>query len=124
MFTTNNFSTGLRQSVVNFMKENNVEVLPLDFLVNRNDYSTCETARIFWNHGYRYFTINENDELVLYGVWDHLGKRFVGQTFEWILVSAQPGYEPETIHHCMSTQDEIWLVRIAYDTIGSPYFTK
>ena len=86
MYTTKNFSKGLINSVINFMKENNVEIFPLDFLVNRNDYHSCEFARAFYKHGYRYFTINKNDELVLHGVWDHLGEKYVGQTFEWIIV--------------------------------------
>lgn len=122
MYTTSNFAQGLINSVINFMKENNVEVFPLDFLANRNDYHSCEFARIFYNHGYRYFTVNENNELVLHGVWDYLGEKYVGQTFEWIIVPTQPGYEPETIHHCILAEDLIALIQIAYDTIGSVYF--
>ena len=122
MWTTANFSGSLISSIVNLMKENSVEVLPLDFLANRSDYRGCAPAKIFYKHGYRYFTVNENDELVLHGVWDYLGEEYVGQTFEWIIVPTQPGYEPKTIHHCMLTEDLLALVQIAYATIGSVYF--
>ena len=121
-YTTNKFSQSLIDAVVNYMNENLTKVLPLSFLVNRSDYNACRFAKIFWDHGYRYFTVNENNELVLHGVWDHLGERFIGKTFEWIIVNTQPGYEPETIHHRMLTEDLLALVQIAYDTIGSPYF--
>ena len=42
MYTTTKFCEGLIQSIINYMNENKVEVFPLDFLVNRNDYSSCE----------------------------------------------------------------------------------
>ena len=121
-YTTEKFSESLINAVINYMKENKVEVFPLSFLVNRNDYASCENARKFWKHGYRYFTI-ENDELILNGVWDHLGKKFEGQTFKWIITSKHYGYEPETIHHNMMTEDLLALVQMAYDTIGSTHFT-
>lgn len=121
MYTTNKFSEALIQSVINFMVENKVNEFPLDFLVNRNDYSSCENARRFYAHGYRYFTV-ENGELHLHGVWDDLGKEFVNKTFDWIITSKYYGYEPTTIHHNMMTQDLIALVNMAYDTIGSTHF--
>ena len=121
-YTTAKFSESLINAVINYMNENRTDVLPLTFLVNRNDYHSCDFAKIFWKNGYRYFTVNENNELVLHGVWDHLGERYKGETFEWIIVPTQPGYEPKTIHHCMLTEDLLALVQIAYDTIGSPYF--
>ena len=121
MYTTNNFCKGLIQSVINYMNENKVDVFPLDFLANRNDYHSCDMARRFYNHGYRYFTVN-NGELILHGVWDRLGKEFVGKTFEWIITEKHYGYEPVTIHHSMMTEDLLALVQIAYDTIGSTHF--
>lgn len=121
MYTTNKFSESLIQSVINFMVENKVNVFPLDFLANRNDYSSCENARRFYAHGYRYFTV-ENGELHLHGVWDHLRKEFTNKTFDWIITSEYYGYEPITIHHIMMTQDLVALVNIAYDTIGSTHF--
>ena len=123
MYTTNSFSESLLQSVINFMTENKVKVFPLDFLANRNDYSSCDAARAFYAHGYRYFTV-ENGELHLHGVWDHLGENFVGSTFDWIVTNKYYGYEPTTIHHNMMTEDLIALVQIAYDTIGSTHFTE
>ena len=123
MYTTENFSENLIKSVIAYMSENKVKVFPLEFLVTRNDYHSCEFARKFWAHGYRYFTINGSNELVLHGVWDHLGEKFVGKTFDWIITSKHYGYEPTTIHHCMATEDLLALVQIAYDTIGSTHFT-
>ena len=120
-YTTTNFCKGLIQSIINYMNENKVEVFPLDFLANRNDYSSCEFARNFYNHGYRYFTV-ENGDLILHGVWDHLGEEFKGQTFKWIITEKHYGYEPVTIHHSFHTSDMIALVQIAYDTIGSTHF--
>lgn len=122
MWTTTNFSESLISSVINLMKENNCEVLPLEFLVNRNNYKGCEFAREFWKHGYRTFTVNENNELVLHGVWDYLGCTHKGDTFDWIITEKYYGYEPKTIHHNMHTADLLALVQIAYDTIGSIYF--
>ena len=122
MYKTNSFSESLLQSVINFMFENKVKVFPLDFLTNRNDYSSCDAARAFYAHWYRYFTV-ENGELHLHGVWDHLGEKFVGRTFDWIVTNKYYGYEPTTIHHNMMTEDLIALVQIAYDTIGSTHFT-
>ena len=121
MYTTQNFCTGLIQSVINYMVENKVDVFPLDFLANRNDYSSCENARRFYAHGYRYFTV-ENGELILHGVWDYLGCTHKGDTFKWIITEKYYGYEPVTIHHSMMTEDLIALVQIAYDTIGSTHF--
>lgn len=121
MYTTEGFSNGLIQSIINYMNENKVEVFPLDFLANRNDYESCKVARIFYSHGYRYFTV-ENGELILHGTWDHLGDKFKGKTFKWIITEKHYGYEPVTIHHNMMTADLLALVQIAYDTIGSTYF--
>lgn len=121
MYTTENFQAGLIQSVINFMVENKVKVFPLDFLANRNDYISCENARRFYSNGYRYFTV-EGEDLVLHGVWDHLGNEFKGKTFDWIITAKCYGYEPVTIHHNMMIEDLLALVQMAYDTIGSPYF--
>ena len=41
MYTTESFCAGLIQSIINYMTENKVDVFPLDFLANRNDYSSC-----------------------------------------------------------------------------------
>lgn len=121
MYTTEKFSIALIQSIINYMVENKVKVFPLDFLATRNDYPSCENARRFYEHGYRYFTV-ENGELVLHGVWDHLGPEFYGNEFHWIITEKHYGYEPTTIHHNMLTADLVALVQIAYDTIGSSYF--
>ena len=121
MYTTESFCAGLIQSIINYMTENKVEVFPLEFLAKRNDYSSCEAARKFFNHGYRYFTV-ENGELILHGTWDHLGEKHKGKTFRWIITNKYYGYEPETIHHNMMTEDLLALVQIAYDTIGSTHF--
>jgi len=122
MYTTDSFSENLIKAVINFMNDNKVKVFPLDFLANRNDYSSCENARKFYAHGYRYFIV-ENGELHLHGVFDHLGKEFVGETFDWIITNKYYGYEPHTIHHNMLTEDLLALVQMAYDTIGSTHFT-
>lgn len=121
MYTTESFCAGLIQSIINYMTENKVEVFPLEFLAKRNDYSSCEAARKFFNHGYRYFTV-ENGELILHGTWDHLGEKYKDKTFRWIITNKYYGYEPETIHHNMMTEDLLALVQIAYDTIGSTHF--
>jgi len=117
MYTTENFKAGLIQSVINFMVENKVDVFPLDFLANRNDYISCENARHFYSNGYRYFTV-EGEDLILHGVWNDLN----GKTFDWIITPKYYGYEPVTIHHNMMTEDLLALVQMAYDTIGSPHF--
>ena len=121
MYTTESFKAGLIQSVINFMVENKTKVFPLDFLANRNDYHSCEMARRFYDHGYRYFTVEGND-LILHGVWDHLGEKFKGKTFKWIITTKYYGYEPVTLHHNMMTEDLLALVQMAYDTIGSTHF--
>ena len=122
-YTTKNFNEALIQSIINYMTENKVEVFPLDFLANDiKDRQTNNNARLFFNHGWRYFTV-EDGNLILHGTWDHLGKDFLGETFHWIIVPTQPGYEPETIHHCILTEDLLALVQIVYDTIGSVHFT-
>ena len=121
MWTTTNFCGSLIQSIINLMNENEVKEFSLDFLINRNDYNSCENARKFYAHGYRYFTV-ENGELHLHGVWDHLGEKFVGQTFDWVITEKFYGYEPKTIHHNMHTQDLVALVNMAFDTIGSTHF--
>ena len=121
MYTTESFKAGLIQSVINFMVENKTKIFPLDFLANRNDYRSCEMARRFYDHGYRYFTVEGND-LILHGVWDHLGEKFKGKTFKWIITTKYYGYEPVTLHHNMMTEDLLALVQMAYDTIGSTHF--
>ena len=99
-----------------------MQIFPLNFLATQNDNrQTVKNAKLFVKHGWKYFTV-EDGNLVLHGTWDHLGKNFLGQTFHWIIVSTQPGYEPETIHHCILTEDLLALVQIAYDTIGSTHF--
>ena len=37
-YTTENFSKGMIQAIIGYMTENKVDVFPLDFLANRNDY--------------------------------------------------------------------------------------
>ena len=121
MYTTENFCGSLIQSVINFMVENNVQEMPLEFLATRNDYHSCDMARKFYDYGFRSFTV-ENGELMAHGVWDRLGEKFVGEKFDWIITNKYYGYEPKTIHHNMLTEDLLALVQIAYDTIGSVHF--
>lgn len=122
-YSTTNFNEALIQSIINYMTENKVEIFPLDFLATKqDDRQTVKNAKLFVRHGWKYFTV-EDGNLVLHGTWDHLGKDFLGQTFQWIIVPTTPKYEPETIHHCILTADLLALVEIAYDTIGSVHFT-
>lgn len=115
MYTTTKFCEGLIQSIINYMNENNVNILPLEFLAKRNDYSSCEAARNFYNHGIKYFTV-VNGELHV-----HLHYNSTGNDYENI-VSEKPWPWPDTAHYSFHTQDLVILIQIAYDTIGSSHF--
>lgn len=115
MYTTESFCAGLIQSIINYMTENKVKVFPLEFLANRNDYSSCEAARKFYNHGIKYFTV-VNGELHV-----HLHYNSTGNDYENI-VSEKPWPWPDTEHYSFHSADLVALIQIAYDTIGSTYF--
>ena len=115
MYTTENFCKGLIQSIINYMVENKVSVFPLEFLANRNDYSSCETARTFYNHGIKYFTV-VNGELHV-----HIHYESTNKDYEYI-VSEKRWPWPDTKHYCFHSQDLVILIQIAYDTIGSSHF--
>ena len=121
-YSTETFNKSLIEAITNFMVANKVEKLPFDFAMNNNT-SSSEIARKFYEAGYRYFTVNENNELVLHGVLDDLGKDFVGKTFEWIIVPTPIYDHPTLSFHSPSTIDMVNMVRIAYDTIVNRIFT-
>jgi hypothetical protein len=116
MYTAEKFCEGLIQSIINYMTENKVEVFPLEFLANRNDYSSCEAARKFYNHGIKYFTV-VNGEL---HVCTH--SEYTHKDYDYI-VSATNWPWPDNAHYSFHSQDLVILIQIAYDTIGSSYFT-
>lgn len=115
MYTTEKFCEGLIQSIINYMVENNVEVFPLEFLAKRNDYSSCEAARKFFNHGIKYFTV-VNGEL---HVCTH--NEYTHKDYDYI-VSANRWPWPDTAHYTFHSADLVILIQIAYDTIGSSHF--
>jgi len=115
MYTTTNFCEGLIQSIINYMNENKVNILPLEFLAKRNDYSSCKSARILFNSGIKYFTV-VNGEL---HVTTH--SKYTNKDYEYI-VSAVRHPWPDTSHYSFHTQDLVILIQIAYDTIGSSHF--
>ena len=115
MYTTEKFCEGMIQSIINYMTENKVEVFPLEFLAKRNDYSSCEAARKFFEHGIKYFTV-VNGELHV-----HLHYESTGNDYENI-VSAMPWPWPDTEHYSFHSADLVTLIQIAYDTIGSSHF--
>ena len=115
MYTTEKFCEGMIQSIINYMTENKVEVFPLEFLAKRNDYSSCEAARKFYNHGIKYFTV-VNGEL---HVCTH--NEYTHKDYDYI-VSAMPWPWPDTAHYSFHSMDLVTLIQIAYDTIGSSYF--
>ena len=82
MYATESFCAGLIQSIINYMTENKVKVFPLEFLANRNDYSSCEAARKFYNHGIKYFTV-VNGELHVHLHYNSTGNDY-DQQFEFL----------------------------------------
>ena len=114
-YTTENFSKGMIQAIIGYMTENMVEVFPLDFLANRNDYRSCETARAMYNAGIRYFTVVDGELHV------HIHYDSTGNDHEYI-VSEKRWPWPDTIHYSFHTTDLVNLIQIAYDTIGSTHF--
>ena len=114
-YTTTGFCKCLIESIINYMTENKVEVFPLEFLANRNDYSSCEAARKFFNHGIKYFTV-VNGELHV-----HTHNEYNNKDYEYI-VSEKNWPWPDTEHYSFHSQDLVVLVQIAYDTIGSSHF--
>ena len=114
-YTTENFSKGMIQAIIGYMTENRVDVFPLDFLANRNDYRSCEAARRFYNHGVRYFTI-VNGELHVHLHYDSTGNDYDN------IVSEKHWPWPDNEHYCFHTADLVNLIQIAYDTIGSTHF--
>lgn len=115
MYTTESFCAGLIQSIINYMVENKVDVFPLEFLANRNDYSSCETARKFYNHGIKYFTV-VNGELHVHLHYDSTGNDYEN------IVSEKYWPWPDTEHYSFHSADLVALIQIAYDTIGSTHF--
>ena len=115
MYTTEKFCEGLIQSIINYMTENKVDVFPLEFLAKRNNYSSCEAARKFYNHGIKYFTV-VNGELHV-----HLHYNSTGNDYENI-VSEKLWPWPDNDHYTFHSTDLVALIQIAYDTIGSIYF--
>ena len=116
-YTTENFSKGMIQAIIGYMTENRVEKFPLDFLVNRNDYRSCEAARTMYNAGIRYFTVVDGELHV------HIHYDSTGNDYEYV-VSEKHWPWPDTIHYSFHTSDLVNLIQIAYDTIGSIHFKE
>lgn len=114
-YTTTEFCRGMISAIIGYMTENEVEVFPMDFLAKRDNYGTCEAARTFYKHGWRYFKVID-------------GKLHLYVKYEWrddlvdYIVDCVHHPYPDNKHYCILTEDLIMLVRIAYDTIGSIYF--
>lgn len=115
MYTTENFCKGLIQSIINYMVENKVDVFPLEFLAKRNDYSSCDAARKFYNHGIKYFIVVDGE----LHVCTH--NKYTHKDYDYI-VSAMPWPWPDTEHYSFHSADLVALIQIAYDTIGSSHF--
>lgn len=117
MYTTAQFSQGLIEAVKNFMVENSTKVLPLDFLANRSDYPSCKVAKVFYEHGFRYFFV-EDGKLKVHKHYTGYG---MDSHSEYIVDDHHHPY-PDDEHICIQTADLVALVGIAYDTLGSIHF--
>lgn len=117
MYTTANFCKGLIEAVKAYMVENGTKYLPLEFLASRSDYGSCDAAKAFYEHGFRFFFVKD-DNLWLHVHYTNQG---LDSHVEYIVDSERHPY-PDHIHYCMLTADLIALVQIAYDTLGNRDF--
>jgi hypothetical protein len=116
MYDTTNFGKSLIQSVINFMTENRVDIFPMDFLADRDDYPSCKAAKDFYNKGrWQYFKVIDG-ELHIF-----VKSLFSGEINEYVVDCTADAHTKDD-HYFVHIADLVNLVAVAYDTIGSIHF--
>lgn len=127
MFSTSSFNASLINSIINFMKENNVSRFDIGFLASgKHGFpSSSEVAKKFIDEAHWEYFFIKNDKLCLH-------KNYHGDLglteYDYEITSGVVTYDSKsevfgnsrimTIH----TADLVKLVQIAYDTIGNINF--